>query len=69
MAAACQPDAGGFFELIARDEDRNRVCGLSPTYTMLEVARPTRGELLRYDQAVELDGTSCVSFAAAAFYR
>jgi AmmeMemoRadiSam system protein B len=69
MEAACRPDAGGFFELIARDEDRNRVCGLSPTYTMLEVARPTRGELLRYDQAVELDGTSCVSFAAAAFYR
>jgi hypothetical protein len=35
---------------------------------MLEVARPKRGELLKYDQAVELDGTACVSFASAAFY-
>jgi AmmeMemoRadiSam system protein B len=68
LAAACQPDADAFVKLIAREQDRHRVCGLSPTYTMLAVAQPRRGELLRYDQAVELDGTSCVSFAAAAFY-
>ena len=35
---------------------------------MLRVTQPKRGELLRYDQAVELDGTSCVSFASLAFY-
>jgi AmmeMemoRadiSam system protein B len=69
LAAACKPDADGFFGLIARDQDRHRVCGLSPTYTMLAAVRPTSGELLRYDQAVELDGTSCVSFASAAFSR
>ncbi len=68
LEAACRPDADAFFRHIAGEEDRNRVCGLAPTYTMLEVTRPARGELLRYDQAVELDGTSCVSFASAAFY-
>ena len=57
------------FGLIARQKDESRICGLSPTYTMLEVTQPERGELLRYDQAVELDGTSCVSFASAAFYQ
>jgi AmmeMemoRadiSam system protein B len=69
LAEACKPDAEAFFQHVAREQDRSRICGLSPTYTMLEVMRPGRGELLRYDQAVELDGTSCVSFASAAFYR
>ncbi len=64
----CRPNANAMFEHVANQHDVNRVCGVSPTYTMLEVARPTRGELLKYDQAVELDGTSCVSFASAAFY-
>ncbi len=69
LAAACRADAEGFFKHIAREQDRHRICGLSPTYTMLQVMRPQRGELLRYDQAVELDGTSCVSFASLAFYN
>ncbi len=68
LDAACRVDAEAFFGHIAAEGDRNRICGLSPTYTMLEVVKPKRGELLRYDQAVELDGTSCVSFASMAFY-
>ena len=68
LEAACRPDADAFFRHIVTGQDCSRVCGLAPTYTMLEVMQPTRGELLRYDQAVELDGTSCVSFASAAFY-
>ena len=68
LDAACQVDAEAFFRHVAAEGDRNRICGLSPTYTLLEVVKPTRGELLRYDQAVELDGTSCVSFASMAFY-
>ena len=68
LAAACRCDSDAFFRHVASQQDRNRICGLSPTYTMLEVMRPA-GELLRYDQAVELDGTACVSFASLAFYR
>ncbi len=68
LSAVCQADAEAFFAHIASQQDRNRICGLSPTYTMLQAMRPKRGELLRYDQAVELDGTSCVTFASAAFY-
>lgn len=69
LEAACRGDSAGFFSHVARHQDRSRICGLSPTYTMLEVMEPTRGELLKYDQAVELDGTSCVSFASVAYYR
>ena len=69
LDTACRADADAFFQHIAQQQDRNRICGLSPTYTMLQVMRPGRGELLKYDQAVELDGTACVSFASLAFYR
>jgi MEMO1 family protein len=69
LELACRCDAAGFFRHVARQSDRSRICGLSPTYTMLEALGSARGELLKYDQAVEPDGTSCVSFASAAFYR
>lgn len=69
LAAACRGDRAGFFQHVADCGDCNRICGLSPTYTLLQVIAPARGKLLRYDQAVEPDATSCVSFASLAFYR
>jgi len=68
IEAACRCDAAGLFQHVAEQQDRRRICGLAPTYMMLQVADPACGELLRYDQAVEPDGTSCVSFASLAFY-
>ncbi len=68
LEAACRADAADFFNHVASVKDQNRICGLSPTYTMLEVMRPRRGELLRYGQAVDPEGTSCVSFGSLAFY-
>jgi hypothetical protein len=41
---------------------------LGPLYTTLKTIEPTRGELLRHDQAVELDQTACVSFGSIVFY-
>lgn len=69
LQTACRGDGDGFFEHIAHCDDRSRICGLAPTYVMLRAVSPARGELLQYDQAVEPDGTSCVSFASLAFYR
>jgi hypothetical protein len=68
LSWACSGDSAGWFEHVSRSGDRHRICGLAPTYTMLAAMRPGRGELLRYDQAVAPDGTSCVSFASVAFY-
>ncbi len=68
LATAGRVDAAGFFEHVAARQDRSRICGLSPTYAMLEAMRPRRGEVLTYGQAVEPDGTSCVSFGSVAFY-
>ncbi len=69
LAAACEGDTEGWFVHVAAVQDRNRICGLAPTYTMLHAMQPERGEILRYDQAVAEDRTSCVSFASMAFYE
>lgn len=69
LAEACAADSEAWFQHVAATNDRNRICGLAPVYTMLEAMGPDRGELLRYDQAVAEDGSSCVSFASVAFYE
>ncbi|GAG07945.1 unnamed protein product [marine sediment metagenome] len=68
LAAACGCDPAGFFLHVAGQQDRSRICGLSPTYTMLALMESARGELLKYAQVVEPDGNSCVSFASVAFF-
>jgi hypothetical protein len=69
LQTACQGDAAALFQHVARQNDRRRICGLAPTYTMLEVLQPVRGELLTYDQSVDPDGSACVSFASVALYH
>jgi MEMO1 family protein len=62
-------DAAGYFQVVADEGDRRRICGLPPTYTFLEAVRPARGKLLHYDQYVDPKGHESVSFASVAFYR
>jgi AmmeMemoRadiSam system protein B len=62
-------DSAGFFQMIAAEGDRRRICGLPPAYTVLEAIRPRRGKLLYYDQYVHPRGHESVSFASMAFYR
>jgi AmmeMemoRadiSam system protein B len=68
LETICRGDAAGLFRQVAAQQDRRRICGLAPTYTLLEVIGPARGELLAYDQAVDADGSGCVTFASVAFY-
>jgi AmmeMemoRadiSam system protein B len=62
-------DVAGYFKVIADEGDTRRICGLPPTYTLLDAAQPTRGKLLNYDQYVHPRGHESVSFASVAFYR
>jgi AmmeMemoRadiSam system protein B len=62
-------DPTGFYEVIAKEQDRRRICGLPPTYLTLAAARPTKGRVLHYQQFVHAQGYESVSFAAAAFYE
>src|SRR5262249_28664486 len=39
-------DPQGYFRVIAEEGDARRVCGLPPTYTVLDAVRPRRGKTL-----------------------
>ncbi len=59
---------GAYFDVIAEEGDRRRICGLSPTWLTLEVAKPRTGRVLHYQQFIDPNGHESVSFASAAFY-
>lgn len=69
MARAEAADPEGYFSIIAREDDARRICGLPPTYTVLEAIRPTSGKLVHYGQYVHPRGYESVSFASAVFER
>jgi hypothetical protein len=55
-------DAAAFFESVARDGDRRRVCGFSPIYAMLRILGGAAGEVKRYGQWPDPSGV--VTFAS-----
>lgn len=69
LKRAVAADPGGYFRVIADEGDRRRICGLPPTWTVLEALRPGKGKLLHYDQYVHPRGYESVSFASVAFDR
>ena len=64
---AAAADAAGYFAAIAAEGDQRRVCGLPPTYVVLEAAQPSAGRVLHYQQFVHPEGFESVSFASMAF--
>jgi AmmeMemoRadiSam system protein B len=58
-------DAGGFFESVRRDDDRRRICGLSPIYTLLRALGGAQGTLRRYGQWPDPEGV--VTFASVVY--
>src|SRR5262249_38270112 len=63
------PDAAAYFRIISGEGDARRICGLPPTYTVLEALHPSRGKVLHYDQYVHPLGYESVSFASVVFYK
>jgi AmmeMemoRadiSam system protein B len=62
-------DPAAYFRVIADEEDERRICGLPPTYTVLEAVRPSRGRVLHYGRYIHPQGFESVSFASVAFER
>jgi len=62
-------DADGYFRHVVAENDQRRICGLPPTYVVLEAARPSSGRLLHYNQYVHPQGHESVSFASMVFER
>jgi len=61
--------ADGFFENLARENNRRRICGFPCIYTMLRALDLRDGELLRYGQSAMDERHSTVSYASMAFYE
>ena len=57
-------DRLSWFDDIRREQDRRRVCGLTPIYALLSVASPGRGKLTAYGQCPAEEG-SIVSIACS----
>jgi MEMO1 family protein len=60
-------DPAAYFRVIAAEADGRRICGLPPTYTVLEAIRPAAGKVLHYGRYIHPQGYESVSFASVAF--
>jgi AmmeMemoRadiSam system protein B len=62
-----QLDGPGFFNEVAKDEDRRRICGFAPLYSLIRLLDGNPGRLLRYKQAFTPETGSAVSFTSVIF--
>jgi AmmeMemoRadiSam system protein B len=69
MARAEAVDADGYYRVIEAENDVRRICGLPPTYLVLQAAQPSAARRLHYGCYVHPQGHESVSFAGMAFYR
>ncbi len=62
-------DFENFYKNIADKGDSNKICGLSPFYSLLYASKPGYAKFLKYHQWDETETKSAVSFASIAFYK
>jgi hypothetical protein len=60
-------DAPGFFHEIAKDQDRRRICGFSPLYSLIHLLDGVQGKHLKYSQAFTPETGSAVTFTSMVF--
>ena len=61
-------DQDAFYRDVMSDNNRRRICGGSAIYTLLAAGGFQEGRLIHYDQAVDDEGRTGVTFASAVFY-
>lgn len=60
-------DAPGFFNEVAKDQDKRKICGFSPLYSLIQLLDGSRGQTLKYDQAFTPETGSAVTFTSMMF--
>ena len=60
-------DAPGFFNEIAKDHDKRKICGFSPLYSLIHLLENVRGNHLHYGQAFTPETGSAVTFTSMIF--
>ncbi|KAA3662130.1 MAG: AmmeMemoRadiSam system protein B [Calditrichaeota bacterium] len=61
-------DARGWAKAISDIEDKYRICGFAPIYTLLSSTDAKQGKVLKYDKGVMDDNESVVSYCSAVLY-
>lgn len=62
-----QLDAPGFFNAIAKDRDRRKICGFAPLYSLIHLLDGSGGNHLHYGQAFTPETGSAVTFTSVVF--
>lgn len=60
-------DAPGFFNEIAKDQDKRKICGFAPLYALIHLLDGAKGNHLKYSQAFTPETGSAVTFASMTF--
>ena len=60
-------DAPGFFNEISKDEDKRKICGFAPLYSLIHLLDGARGNHLHYGQAFTPETGSAVTFTSLVF--
>ena len=60
-------DAPGFFNEVAKDQDKRRICGFAPLYSLIHLLNGSRGTTLKYSQAFTPETGSAVTFTSVIF--
>ena len=60
-------DARGFFNEVAKDQDKRRICGFSPLYSLIHLLDGSEGKHLNYSQAFTPETGSAVTFTSMIF--
>jgi AmmeMemoRadiSam system protein B len=68
LRLVAERDSEGFWESIAQDLDRRRICGFPCIYTLLNLMEAKEGRLLKYDQMDDRNTGSAVSYASLVFH-
>jgi AmmeMemoRadiSam system protein B len=62
-------DADSFYSDVIKDQEKRRVCGLSPIYAMMKCMDADSAKLIEYKQCKDPQGLANVTIAAMGFYR
>jgi AmmeMemoRadiSam system protein B len=62
----CNP--GAFAAYIQKEQDRRRIAGFAPIYSLLRLIQADKGEVLRYDRGISDQYNSTVTYASMAFF-
>lgn len=60
-------DADAFYASIAGEKDARKICGLPPMYSLLRLIDAKEGKVLNYQQSVEAEAGSVVTFTSMVF--